>query len=73
MTSNWQSYIPDYLVQQIKDHPEANLLGQSQRFDAVVLFADVRETVRTIAKLEVSFWSYATSSFAMEFRNVSVN
>ncbi|GAB4581020.1 MAG: adenylate/guanylate cyclase domain-containing protein [Anaerolineales bacterium] len=41
MTANWQSYIPDYLIEQLVANPEASLLGQPFRFDAVVLFADV--------------------------------
>ncbi|HNB50437.1 MAG TPA: tetratricopeptide repeat protein [Anaerolineales bacterium] len=41
MASNWQSYIPDYIVAQLVETPDLNLLGRAQRFDAVVLFADV--------------------------------
>lgn len=41
MASNWQSYIPDYIVEQLIETPDVNLLGRSHRFDAVVLFADV--------------------------------
>lgn len=38
--ANWQSYIPDYLAEQLTATP-APVLGQPCRFDAVVLFADV--------------------------------
>ena len=40
MTSIWQSYIPDYLVQSLLENP-AQLVGREQRFESVVLFADV--------------------------------
>ena len=39
--SNWQSYIPDYLVEQIEENADKNLLGHTRQFSAVVLFADV--------------------------------
>ncbi|MCB9136608.1 MAG: tetratricopeptide repeat protein [Anaerolineales bacterium] len=39
--SNWQSYIPDYITEQLLVTPAVHLLGRAHRFDAVVLFADV--------------------------------
>ncbi|NUM46969.1 MAG: tetratricopeptide repeat protein [Anaerolineales bacterium] len=39
--ANWQSYIPDYIIEQLLADPTANLLEHSRRFEAVVLFADV--------------------------------
>ncbi len=42
MTSSaWQSFLPQHIVTSLAANPTANPVGQEQRFQAVVLFADV--------------------------------
>ena len=41
MSSNWLSYIPYHVAQDILRHPGDDPIGREQRFDSVVLFADV--------------------------------
>src|SRR5512137_799725 len=41
MPSTWQPYLPHYLLRELSSHPQRSLVGFEQRFDAVVLFADV--------------------------------
>ncbi len=41
MSSNWLSYIPYHVAQDILDYPGDDPIGREQRFDSVVLFADV--------------------------------
>jgi class 3 adenylate cyclase/tetratricopeptide (TPR) repeat protein len=41
MNAGWLSYVPRHVAADILAHPEASPVGREQRFEAVVLFADV--------------------------------
>jgi class 3 adenylate cyclase/tetratricopeptide (TPR) repeat protein len=41
MSSTWRSFVPDYVVRTLVDHPDELPLAATERIDCVVLFADI--------------------------------
>lgn len=41
MTPNWQSYVPQHVIEALLQQPRLSPIARAQRFEAVALFADV--------------------------------